>query len=252
MAPVTAAASAPRKADVVARDLLGRIVSGELPVGSLLPKEDELAARYRVNRSVIREAVKLLEVHRLVRPIRRRGTEVLSPLASMSPEVLRAMLSPRSGSIDARVLAGLLEIRAALDVQLSGLAAERRTARDLVALDAAVDDAAAALAARDTGAYATASDDLSLALARATKNPLFEMLAAWNRMVIADLEGLFAFVRAPSEPHLGAMRALVERIRKRDADGTRRLVTAYHEWAVPRLIAAAASFTRNADLEKLR
>src|SRR5688572_11597010 len=85
--------AAPRKADRVSRDLLGRIVSGDLPVGSILPKEDELAEHYQVNRSVIREAIKLLEVHRLVRPVRRRGTEVLSPLSSMSPEVLRALLS---------------------------------------------------------------------------------------------------------------------------------------------------------------
>jgi len=81
MAAVPAREAVPRKADRVAHDLLRRIVSGELPVGSLLPREDELAARYQVNRSVIREAVKLLEVHRLVRPVRRRGTEVLSPLA---------------------------------------------------------------------------------------------------------------------------------------------------------------------------
>src|SRR5688572_16140682 len=121
-------ASVPRKADRVARDLLGRIVGGELAVGTLLPKEDELAAQFGVNRSVIREAIKLLEVHRLVRPIRRRGTEVLSPLSSMSPEVLRAMLSPRAGVIDRRVLGGFLEIRAALDVQMTGLAAERRSA----------------------------------------------------------------------------------------------------------------------------
>ena len=91
MAPL--AAASPRKADLVARDLMRRIVSGEVSVGSLLPKEEELAAGYRVNRSGVREAVKLLEVHRLVRPVRRRGTEVLSPLSSLSPEVLRALLA---------------------------------------------------------------------------------------------------------------------------------------------------------------
>lgn len=85
---------ADRKADRVAQDLLRRIVAGEVEVGSLLPKEAELAEAHGVNRSVIREAIKLLEVHRLVRPIRRRGTEVLDPMASMSPEVLRAMLVP--------------------------------------------------------------------------------------------------------------------------------------------------------------
>jgi DNA-binding FadR family transcriptional regulator len=247
-----AVAASPRKADVVARDLMRRIVAGEIAVGSLLPKEEALAARYRVNRSVVREAVKLLEVHRLVRPVRRRGTEVLSPLASLSPEVLRALLAPAPGRIDPKVLAGLLEIRAALDVQMSSLAAERRTARDLAALEAALARAHDARAAHDAAAYAAAVDDFSLALARATGNPLFEMLASWNRMVILDLEPLFAFVRAPSEPHEQALRTLVAAIRRRDVEGTRRMVHSYHEYLVPRLCAAARPFAHAHDLERLR
>ena len=64
------AARTPRKADRVADDLLRRIVAGEHTVGSILPREAELAEEYEVNRSVVREAIKLLEVHRLVRPVR--------------------------------------------------------------------------------------------------------------------------------------------------------------------------------------
>ncbi|MCA9605115.1 MAG: FadR family transcriptional regulator, partial [Myxococcales bacterium] len=110
-----------RKADRVADDLLRQIVGGTLEIGSLLPKEAELAAEYGVNRSVIREAIKLLEVHRLVRPIKRRGTEVLDPLASVSPEVLQAMMVPAPGRIDRERLRDYLEIRATLDVQMSVL-----------------------------------------------------------------------------------------------------------------------------------
>jgi DNA-binding FadR family transcriptional regulator len=227
-----------RKADVVSQHLLGRIVSGELPVGSLLPREDELAKEYEVNRSVVREAIKLLEVHRLVRPIKKRGTEVLSPLASLSPEVLRAMLRPRPGVIDRHVLQGLLEIRASLDVQMSGLAAERRTRADLQAMEAALADMRAALG--DMRAYLAAADELSLVFARATHNPLFEMLAFWNRMVVSDLEHLFLSVRAPSDPHVLALAMLVDRIRARDAQGARRLVQTFHDWAVPRLLEEAS------------
>jgi DNA-binding FadR family transcriptional regulator len=250
-APARARAAVPRKADRVARDLLAKIVSGDLVVGSLLPREDELAARYQVNRSVIREAIKLLEVHRLVRPVRRRGTEVLSPLSSMSPEVLRAMLSPRAGVVDRRVLAGFLEIRAALDVQMTGLAAERRTAADLRAMDSALEAVADALAGADAPAYFAAADALSLAVARATRNPLFEMLAAWNQMVLAELESVFVMVRAPTEPHRAALAMLVERIRARDAEGGRRMVAAYHDWATPRLLDAAPTRRADAALEKV-
>lgn len=247
----------PRKADRVARDLLARIVSGELPVGSLLPKEDELAESFRVNRSVVREAIKLLEVHRLVRPVRRRGTEVLSPLASMSPEVLRAMLSPRAGVVDRNVLAGLLEIRASLDIQMVGLAAERRSKSDLAAMDAALERVGEVLAERaGAAAYFAAADELSLAMARASKNPLFEMLSAWNRMVVSDLDELFVLVRVPGEPHRQALSLMIDRIRERDVEGARKLVRAFHDWATPRLLAAAApprpGETLEKQMEKLR
>ena len=66
-----------RKTDRVAEHLLRRIVSGELSPGAVLPREADLAEVFRVNRSVVREALKRLEVHRLVRPIKRRGTIVL-------------------------------------------------------------------------------------------------------------------------------------------------------------------------------
>ena len=125
-----------RKADRVADELLRRIVRGDVQVGSLLPKEAELAAEFEVNRSVIREAIKLLEVHRLVRPIRRRGTEVLDPLSSVSPEVLKAMIVPSPGRVDRALFADFLEIRSSMDIQMSTLAGERRTDDDVAHMEA--------------------------------------------------------------------------------------------------------------------
>ncbi len=116
-----------RKADEVADDLLRSIVAGELAVGSLLPRESDLAERYGVGRSVVREAMKLLEVHRLVRPTKKRGTAVLDPLRSVTPAVLSAMLFDARGRVDPEMLAEFLEIRAELDEKMTRLAAARRT-----------------------------------------------------------------------------------------------------------------------------
>ncbi|HJL19492.1 MAG TPA: GntR family transcriptional regulator [Sandaracinaceae bacterium LLY-WYZ-13_1] len=230
-----------RKADRVADDLLRRIVAGELEVGSLLPKEAELAARYEVNRSVIREAIKLLEVHRLVHPIRRRGTEVLDPMASMSPEVLRAMLVPEPGRVDRDLLADFLDIRTTLDLQMSTLAARHRTDADLEAIDACLADLADAL--YDRPRYDEVADRLSLAVARATHNRVFEMLVWWNQQVATDLQDIFRTVRPANEPHLAGLRLLVDLIRRREVEQVRALVAAFHEWATPRLLAAAALST---------
>lgn len=231
-------APAPRKADFVAHDLLTRVVSGEIPVGSVLPKEAELAAHYGVNRSVIREAVKLLEVHRLVEPARRRGTEVLDPLRSLSPEVLRAMLRPRGGRVDVRVLQGLLEVRAALDVQMTTAAAARRTERDVADLEALL---ARLRQADDDDGFELLRRALPIAIARATQNPIFEMLAHWNDLVVRDLGEIFRAVRPPRESYLEGVAALLDAIRRRDVESVRALVTTFHAWATPRLLAAAAA-----------
>ena len=229
---------AERKADVVANDLLRRVVAGELAVGGVLPREPELATHYGVNRSVVREAVKLLEVHRIARPVRRRGTEVLDPLASLSPEVLRAMLEPRPGAIDRRMLAGLLEIRASLDVHMTALAAQRHTDADIARIHGIALEAERALG--DHARYSSIVRGLSLAFARATQNPVFVMLAHWNDVVTSDLESVFRVVRPATEAHLAGLRLLIDLVAARKADEVRALVTAFHAWSTPRLLAAAA------------
>lgn len=227
-----------RKADRVARDLLASIAEGDPAPGDTLPTEDELAERYAVNRSVVREAIKLLEVHRLVRPVRRRGTEVLDPFASLSPEVLGAMLRRKSGKVDLRFLESFLEIRALLDVEICGMAAERRTKADLKALEAALDGMRAA--SHDEQAYANASFALGIALARATQNPITIMLSHWNRAVSSDLPRIFNVSRAATGPHLEGLALLLEQIRQKNGDQARALVAEFHKWATPRLLAAAA------------
>ncbi len=227
-----------RKADVVADDLLRRIVAGELGVGALLPKEPELAEHYGVNRSVVREAVKQLEVHHLVRPVKRRGTVVLDPFRSPSPDVLRAMVVPRPGVIDRQALSELLEIRAKLDVEMSALAAERRSERDLAAMDESLDELRAALG--DPERYAKAMDELMVVIARSTGNRIYQMLVHWHNQVRADLPILQQVIRMANEPHLEGVRFLVGLVRGREIEQVRAFVEAVHEWAIPRVLAAAA------------
>ena len=228
---------ATRKADRVADDLLRQIVAGVVDVGSLLPKEAELAERYGVNRSVVREAIKLLEAHRLVRPIRRRGTEVLDPMASLSPEVLTAMLHPGAGQIDREVLRDFLEIRASLDVQMSGLVAARRTEEDLAGFDSLLARAADSL--HDREGYDALNNDIARAFARATHNRIFEMLVWWNQEVASSMPEIFSTVRPANEPHLAALTLLIDLFRRQEVEQVKTLVTAFHAWATPRILAAA-------------
>ena len=230
-----------RKADRVADELLGRIVRGDVEVGSLLPKEAELATEFGVNRSVIREAIKLLEVHRLVKPIRRRGTEVLDPLSSVSPEVLKAMIVPSPGRLNRPIFADFLEIRSSMDIQMSTLAGARRSEGDVSKMKAHLDRLCAAL--HDREAYHREADRFVITVARATQNRVFPMLVWWNQQVAAELVDVFSTVRPANEPHLEGVKLLVDLIARREVDAIRSLVTAFHEWSTPRLLAAAALST---------
>lgn len=225
-----------RKADEVAGDLLSRIVRGDLPVGSVLPRETDLAETYGVNRSVVREANKLLEVHRLVRPTRRRGTEVLDPLCSVTPAVLSAMLVDAKGRIDPEMLSEFLEIRALLDVEMTGLAAERRTEEDIARLERAV----CALEREPVGSAEAFDrvDEFGRALAIAAKNRIFVMLSHWHAQIARDIRPLLSRVRGPALES-GGHRLVLDAIVARDAALARHLVAEFHRWANARLRNAA-------------
>src|SRR3954454_21494458 len=59
-----------RLADIVAATLRSRILSGELPDGSLVPKQEDLGEEYLVSPAAIREALRILETEGLVSVMR--------------------------------------------------------------------------------------------------------------------------------------------------------------------------------------
>ncbi|MEZ4463749.1 MAG: GntR family transcriptional regulator [bacterium] len=230
--------TAERKSDLIARDLLRQIAQGEVEPGATLPTEAALAEHYGVNRSVVREANKLLEVHGLVQPVRRRGTVVLDPAGSLSPLVMHALLVDAAGHINREVLADFIEIRAELDVMMYGLAAERRTDADLAALDAGLIRLAALI--EEPRAYGQEASAFALTVAAASHNRLFVTLARWHQQVYDDFEALFSLTRQATEAHCTGCRMLVEAIRAREAGIVRRLVRGFHDWVRATLLASTA------------
>ncbi len=71
----------------VARTLKDEIVSGAWPVGSQLPTEDELCARFSVSRYTVREALRRLREDGLVTSRQGAGTVVVPPPATDSHEL---------------------------------------------------------------------------------------------------------------------------------------------------------------------
>jgi len=78
-----AAPSLPRYAQI-ADDLMAQIAAAKYPVGSLLPKEIDLAAQYGVSRQTMREALRRLRDSGIVSRRRRAGTEVVAAAKPIS------------------------------------------------------------------------------------------------------------------------------------------------------------------------
>ncbi|MEU9333642.1 FadR/GntR family transcriptional regulator [Streptomyces sp. NPDC048290] len=107
-------------------DTLGpEITAGGYPPGSVL-RTDELAQRFDVSRSVMREAVRVLESMHLVESRRRVGVTVRpeSEWNVYDPQVIRWRLA---GSDRPRQLRSLTVLRSAVEPVAAGLAAQHAT-----------------------------------------------------------------------------------------------------------------------------
>lgn len=116
----------------LAQKLSTEIQSGRLPPGSRLPTEQELSLTTGVSRTVVREAVAALRADGLV--ITRQGLG-----AFVAPDVQRRpfRIDPSDLKSGTDVLQ-ILELRMSLEIEASGLAAERRTNKDLAQIKAAL------------------------------------------------------------------------------------------------------------------
>ncbi len=103
------------------------IQSGDLPPGSRLPPENQLAAQMGISRSGIREAVKVLEAARVLDVRRGDGTYV----TSLSPALLLEGIGFAFELLQADTLLEVMEVRRLLEPAATAVAAQRITAEQL-------------------------------------------------------------------------------------------------------------------------
>lgn len=111
------------------------IVSGELTPGDRLPPEKELAERLGLSRNSMREAVKALEVIRVLDVRRGDGTYV----TSLEPQLLLEAIGFVVDMHDDDSLLELFAVRRMLESQATALTAASATEQDAVALLTEVD-----------------------------------------------------------------------------------------------------------------
>jgi DNA-binding FadR family transcriptional regulator len=127
-----------RLASVVVDELAREIISGNWGEGDVLPTEPTLCDEFGFSRTVIREALKLLEERGLVRVEQGRGTTVQPRNAwnLLDPVVLQIALEHDH---DMALLDNLMTVRRVLEREMAHAAAGRLTADDLAALLATID-----------------------------------------------------------------------------------------------------------------
>lgn len=183
-----------RKAyEVVAQRIKENIDNGRWPPGSKLETVEQLAKRFEVGRSTIREALMALKAQGLIHIRQGGGTFVLEKREE-TPWVIPQVSN-------AGELKDWLEVRMILETETAALAAERRTDDHLAELDAALN---MMKQATDEDALEQADTRFHLAIALASGNKLLSgalhSLFASMGTAMKESRGLWLFAEhAPAE-----------------------------------------------------
>lgn len=156
------------------------IRSGRLTPGSQLPTELELSAATGVSRTVVREAVSALRAEGLVVTRQGLGAFVAMDVQRRPFRIDPDRLKSRSDVVQ------ILELRMSLEIEASGLAAERHTTKDLAQIKAALQAIDAEI---EAGGNAVDADfKFHLSIFRATQNRYFpEFLEFLGHFIIPRL-----------------------------------------------------------------
>ncbi len=204
---------------------LGRaIVAGTYPVGSILPGDVELAQRFKVSRTVLRETMKTLAAKGMIIAKARVGTRVTERdrWNMFDSEIIAWHFD---NGVTEEFLLQLYDIRLAVEPFAAGLVAERASTADIEHLRELAQEMAAPGHTPDS--LALADLHFHLAIAEASHNPFMRTLGS---LIEAALVGMFRISTPPSqngfsniaETHL----LIVNAILAGDVEGARKAMEA--------------------------
>jgi GntR family galactonate operon transcriptional repressor len=153
--------------DQLVETLGGEIVRGELRPGDVLPSEADLLHRFKVSRTVLREALQVLSAKGLVDARQRRGTVICDPVDwnQLDPMLLEWRRQPAASE---QALQQLMEVRRIVEPPGAALAAVRAREPDRDRITAAY--AGMRDADQDVGAFIRADVEFHTAILEAAGN----------------------------------------------------------------------------------
>jgi GntR family transcriptional repressor for pyruvate dehydrogenase complex len=204
-----------RLSDKVAAAIQRSIGDGELVQGDLLPTEMELSTQFEVSRTVIREAIRSLMGRGMLASGPGRRVMVAGADASAARESLSRFIQAATELDYLKVH----EVRAAIEVQTAGLAAERAGPDDLAALRDTCDAMAESLHDYD----AASAWDLAFhrAIATSTHNDLFLVMLDAISDPLIQIRRMTFGPGGRSGEALASHRDILDQVERRDAGGAR-------------------------------
>jgi GntR family transcriptional repressor for pyruvate dehydrogenase complex len=196
----------------VADQIRRLIAEGRLKAGDRLPPERELAERFGVSRTSVRDAIRALEMIGLLEPRQGDGTVVLdlSPAALAQP-LASILVQNRS------LLADLLDVRKMIEPPLAARAATLAGPQEVAALREIIQRQAEKAGRREL----TTSEDTEFhyALARLARNPV--ALKVLDVLMDLLLESRERSLQVPGRlaKSLQGHRRILDSISRKDAQG---------------------------------
>ncbi|MDR6984635.1 GntR family transcriptional repressor for pyruvate dehydrogenase complex [Rheinheimera pacifica] len=209
----------------IAEKLAGRISAGELPPGSRLPAERDLAQSYDVSRQTVREALIALEVSGMVEI--RPGSGIYVQKAAEKRHGLKSSIV----ADDAPGPLEIMEARLLLEGDAAALAAERISNEELQKLKAYLQQMTLLVQAQKSSEAEAFDGKFHQLIASATRNSALQSMIEWLWQLreSSELSRLFArkIQQQVAGPNILAHEKIYQCISRRDADGARSAMQAH-------------------------
>ncbi|NLP43567.1 MAG: FadR family transcriptional regulator [Peptococcaceae bacterium] len=165
--------------EIILEQIKNFIIEGHLNIGDKLPTEMELAEKFQVSRTSVREALSALSLTGILEIRQGEGIFIKKSPSNAIIEPLSFIMLLEKDKIQ-----NILEVRKALEIETAALAAQRRGEQDLEHLRSLIE------AMKKDLPQAKNSEKIDLefhlALAKACKNPLMDRLMNTVQGIISE------------------------------------------------------------------
>jgi len=215
----------------VVNQLRQQIVAGRFPHDEPLPSAAEMCSIFGVSRTVVREAMRVLEAENLVEIARGRPPQVKPVDPQYVADTVSIFLQRGNHS-----LLQLVEVRRPLEKEIARLAAMRATPQQIEAMEEAIKQQVQAETVEEQGQADTLFHNR---LAGATGNPVFEA-------ILAAVAGLMGRSRRETLSRTGNRRALsghyavLHAVAEHDPDAAQKAMLDHLTWVEEDLRGAEA------------